>query len=82
MNNVVVPADIRTPNAEPDRRYWSCPNCHRNLGEIVGVRLVILVKRDQVITFPLVTDLHITCLRCGTVSALIESAALKPTSAG
>ncbi len=79
---IVVPAKIRSPKNEPHRRFWACPNCDRNLGELVGRRLVILVKRDQVITLPLIDDLHMVCFRCHTVSALIESPAMNPTSAG
>lgn len=48
--------------------YWRCPNCRRILGEIVGVRLVILVRRDWHITQPLIDGLEQTCPKCHAVS--------------
>lgn len=63
-------------------RYWSCPNCGRTIGEIVGERLVILIKRDLVGSYDLVARPVLTCLRCHTSSSLLDSDASKPTPPG
>jgi hypothetical protein len=74
------PAKItRNPDGH---RYWSCPNCSRTIGEIMGERLVVLVKRDLVASFRITGDLVMVCMRCHTSSTLLESDAIKPTPPG
>lgn len=79
---VIVPAEIRPLQNAPERQLWACPYCHRAVGEIRGDRLIVLVRRDMTLSFPLVDDLQMTCGRCHTVSALIESPQRIPISAG
>ncbi len=50
-------------------RFWCCSNCQRTLGEIVGVRLVIIVTRERLVNFPLYEGMELTCPKCGAVSA-------------
>lgn len=55
-------------------RFWTCPGCSRTLGEIIGVRLVIIVQRERILNFPITDDLHMTCPKCGQVSVYREPA--------
>ena len=56
-----------------DKTFWKCPNCQRTMGEVVGVRLIIIVRRERVLNFPITDDLHMTCPKCGQVSVYRES---------
>lgn len=55
-----------------DHRFWCCGNCQRTLGEIIGTRLVIIIKRERIVNFPLRDDLQMTCPKCGAVSTYRE----------
>lgn len=55
-----------------ERSYWVCPNCDRTMGEIVGTRLIVIVRREKTLNFPIVDDLRMTCNRCGAVSAYLR----------
>jgi len=53
--------------------YWACPNCRRVIAEIVGVRLIIIVKlgresKARFFSLPLIDDMQMSCDRCGQVS--------------
>lgn len=50
------------------KSFWCCPNCSRTVGEVVGVRLVVIVARHRLLNFPITDDLHMTCPKCGLVS--------------
>lgn len=50
------------------KRWMLCPNCDHTLGELVGVRLIVIV-RGRRFTFPLVVGLCQTCPGCGHESA-------------
>lgn len=45
------------------KRFWVCANCGRTLGELVGVRLVI-IRHDLHITFPITVGMRQTCPKC------------------
>jgi hypothetical protein len=49
-------------------RYWSCPNCKRQLGELIGSRLVIVVRQGWNMSQPLNDGLHQSCPHCHVVS--------------
>ena len=49
-------------------QFWTCPNCKRVIGEIVGVRLVIIVTRERIVNFPLHDGVELGCPKCGQVS--------------
>jgi ribosomal protein S27E len=50
-------------------RYVKCSNCGRTLGQIVGVRLVVIIS-GRIVTFPLIVGLELTCPKCGHVSVV------------
>lgn len=57
----------------PDgRRYWTCPNCNRPIGEFVGTRLVILVSRDSRFSLPIVEGMEAVCRNCQVTSTYHE----------
>jgi ribosomal protein L37AE/L43A len=60
---------VQTPSAarvvvRGGKRWWLCPNCDHTLGELVGVRLVVVI-RGRRFTFELVPRLRQTCPSCG-----------------
>ena len=52
------------------RDYVLCPNCQRIIGEIVGVRLIVMVRGNWHHTFPLVAGSTQTCPRCHVESEM------------
>lgn len=48
--------------------FWCCPNCQRTMGELLGTRLLVIISRDRMASFPLVDALHLNCPKCGQVS--------------
>jgi RNase P subunit RPR2 len=47
--------------------WWACPNCRRTIGQIVGARLIVIVRGRQM-TFPLMDGMTQTCPNCGQES--------------
>ena len=64
------PATIITTTDRRGRehQYWSCPNCRRQLGEIVGCRLVIVVRHGWNMSQPLVDGTNQSCPHCHVIS--------------
>ena len=57
--------------------WFRCRNCQATLGEVVGARLVVVV-RGMTVTFPLVADACFTCRKCGepnTLASVLQSGA-------
>jgi uncharacterized C2H2 Zn-finger protein len=51
-------------------RMWCCPGCHKTLGEVIGTRLVVILRSERIVNFSLVDGLEMSCPKCGQLSAL------------
>lgn len=64
--SVAIPTTARIV-VRGGRRWLLCPNCDHTLGELVGVRLIVII-RGRRFTFPLVSGLTQSCPSCGQES--------------
>lgn len=55
------------------KTFWSCPNCGRTMGELIGTRVVIIVRKGIVASYEVTDTFVLSCARCQTNSSLIES---------
>lgn len=67
-------------SVQAPQQWWRCANCDRVLGEVVGCRLVIIV-RGEVFNLPLIVGTIHTCRKCGypnTITGVLHSEAEDP----
>lgn len=54
-----------------EKAVWTCPECSRILGELTENRLVVVVRKNQHISFRLAEGMEMTCPYCHTVSLYV-----------
>ena len=56
--------------------YCPNPSCNQRIGEMLGDRLVVRIRRSWAFYFPVVPGLTQTCPKCGTTSFVPRDATI------
>lgn len=56
----------------PPSRWWRCEACGRTLGQVIGLRLIVVVRGEE-LRFPVVAGTEFPCPKCGKANVLESS---------